>query len=91
MRKLVLKDERVRIDARFSEHGSVLQGTKEGRCEGFDIELAIDSDEPAEAIAELIRLAHRMCFTEHAITHEVTITKRHLLNGEVLDQEEHEP
>jgi organic hydroperoxide reductase OsmC/OhrA len=84
-KKLALRDERVRVLAHFLEQGSVRQGTKQGACQGFEIELSIESDEPPEAIAELMRLAHRMCFTEHALSGPVTLTKRHLLNGQPIE------
>jgi hypothetical protein len=80
-KKLALRNERVKVTAFFREQGSVLRGTAEGMCEGFDIELFIESDEPAEEIAELIRLSHRMCFTESALTGNIPMTNRHNLNG----------
>ncbi len=86
-KKLVLRDERVKVTAHFREQGSVLRGTSEGMCEGFDIELSIESDEPAEKIAELIRLSHRMCFTEVALAREVRLRKRHNLNGQPIEVE----
>ena len=83
-KKLALQDERVKVIARFQEQGSVLQGTAEGWCNGFEIELRLESVAPAEEIAELVRLAHRMCFTEAALTGQVELTQRHLLNGQPL-------
>ncbi|MDX1662545.1 MAG: hypothetical protein R3272_02055 [Candidatus Promineifilaceae bacterium] len=70
--------------ARFREHGSVLQGTKEGRCQGLEIELALESDEPQEVLRELLRIAHRMCFTEDVLSRELAPAVRHLVNGEPL-------
>ena len=84
-KKLLLRDERVKVMAHFLEQGSVLRGTAEGSCEGFDIELALESDEPAGEIKELIRLAHRMCFTEAALAGTVRLTQRHSLNGQPLE------
>ena len=83
-KKLALERARVKVSAHFSERGSVLRGTKEAGCEGFEIEIALDSREPAAEIAELLRLAHRMCFTEAALAAEVPLTARHLLNGQAL-------
>jgi organic hydroperoxide reductase OsmC/OhrA len=83
-RKLALGGARVKVKARFSERGSVLQGTREAGCEGFEIEIALDSQEPAGKIAELLRLAHRMCFTEAALAGEVPLATRHFLNGRPL-------
>jgi len=80
-----LKDERVKVTAHFSEDGAVLVGTQHGICEDFDIELSINGDIPTEQIAKLIRLAHRMCFTESALTNVVKITSRHVFNGEFIE------
>lgn len=84
-KKLTLHDERAKVVAHFREQGSVLQGTAAGFCEGFEIELQLESDEPAAEIAELIRLAHRMCFTEVALAGPVKLVQRHRLNGELFE------
>ena len=73
------------MTAHFHEQGSVLAGTAEGRCEGFEVEVSIDSEEEPEKIAELIRLAHRMCFTEDALAGRVGLAKRPRLNGEEIE------
>ena len=73
------------MTAHFHEQGSVLAGTAEGRCRGFEIEISIDSDESPEKIAELIRLAHQMCFTEDALTGQVQLSKTHRLNGQPIE------
>ena len=84
-RKLQLRNEVVRVVARFLEEGSVLGGTQAGSCQGISIELSLDSDEPDHEIVELVRLAHRMCFTEHALSQPTRLTTSHTLNGRHLD------
>jgi len=84
-RRLTLRNEKVNVVARFEEEGSVLGGTQQGRCNGFSIELSIEGDENIEDIVNLIRMAHRMCFTESAITHQVEIKANHLFNGQPID------
>lgn len=84
-KKLVLHDERVKVLAHFRESGSVLAGTAQGTCEGFDIQLSIESDVPVEEIVELMRLAHRMCFTEAALSGQVKLNTKHFLNGEAIE------
>jgi organic hydroperoxide reductase OsmC/OhrA len=84
-KKLALRDERVKVTAHFRESGSVLAGTKAGQCEGFEIEVSIESDAAAEDIVGLIHLAHCMCFTEDALSGKMKLTTRHLLNGQALD------
>lgn len=63
----------------------MLRGDKYGAVDGVEIEFAVDSEEPREAIEEMIALAHRMCFTEAALSQPVPIRVRHLLNGQPLD------
>ena len=87
MKKIPLTDERVKVVAHFLERGSVLRGDKQGACEGFVIEMDLASEAPAETIAEALRLAHRMCFTEAALTSAVPVTARHRLNGKALEIE----
>lgn len=84
-KKLALQNESVTVSARFREEGSVLQGTQEGTCEAFSIQLSIDGDEPVEEIATLVRLAHKMCFTEDALTQVVPVEANHLFNGQPLE------
>ncbi len=83
-RKLHLRNERVKVIALFQEDGSVLGGTQRGRSERFSIEFSLDSDEPEHKIAELIQLAHSMCFTEYALSQAVPLTLSHRLNGKPL-------
>ncbi len=71
----------MRVTAHFHEQGSVLRGDAEGFCDGFEVEIAIESDEPAEQIGELIRLARQMCFTEKALMGSVPVAVRQTVNG----------
>ena len=84
-KRLILRNERVKVIAHFREEGSVLAGTQNGICEDFLIELSIDGDMPQEEIAMLIRLAHRMCFTESALSNVVKVTSSHVFNGQPLE------
>lgn len=69
----------------FREEGSVLAGTQRGTCEGFTIELSVDGEENAEEFIKLARLAHRMCFTEDALSRVVKVTASHVFNGQTID------
>lgn len=84
-KRLTLRNESVKVLAHFREEGSVLGGTQKGICERFSIELSIDGEEPLEEIIKLVRLAHRMCFTESALSHKVELTSSHLFNGQPLE------
>jgi len=80
-KRIVLRNERVKVIAHFEESGSVLGGTQHGICKGFSIELSLESDVPAEEIATLIRLSHQMCFTEAALSSPVPLAVSHIVNG----------
>jgi hypothetical protein len=84
-RKLSVRDERVKVTARFVEQGSVLQGTKQGRVESFEIDFRVESDEPDDAIADAMALSHQMCFSESALSGRATLSKRHFHNGQPID------
>lgn len=69
------------VTARFREEGSVLHGTQDGACEGFSIQLSLDGEEAVEEIAALVRLAHKMYFTEDALTRIINVEASHLFSG----------
>ncbi len=83
-KKLKIHNERVSVSAHFHEHGSVLKGDAEGFCDGFEVTISIDSEEPVEVIAALMRLARRMCFTEKALTGETNVQVIQMINGQAV-------
>lgn len=83
-KKIILRNERVKVIAHFAESGSVLGGTQRGVCRGFSIELSLESEIPTEEIATLIRLSHQMCFTEAALSSPVPLTMSHIVNGQMI-------
>jgi len=86
-KKLNLRDPRVKVAAHFHEQGSVLKGDKEGQCDGFEVGIEIDSDEPREEIVSLMRMAHNCCFAEDSLTRALTLTFKDKLNGESVEHE----
>lgn len=83
-RKLIIRNDKVRVTAHFHEQGSVLRGDAEGFCDGFEVEISIDSDETREQISDLIRLARQMCFTEKALIGSTPLEVKQLLNGQEI-------
>lgn len=81
-RKLKISNERVIVDGYFHEQGSVLRGDAEGFCDSFEVKILIESEEPEGEIAELIRLARNMCFTEKALTGNIEIKVTNVINGQ---------
>ena len=84
-KRLTLRNESVRVVAHFEEEGSVLAGTQQGTCKEFFIELSLEGDHNVEEMIKLIRMAHRMCFTESALTRTVALKTNHLFNGQPID------
>lgn len=83
-KKLKIQNERVNVSAHFHEQGSVLKGDAEGFCDGFEVTISIDSEEPVEAIVALMRMARRMCFTEKALTGETKVQVLQVINGQAV-------
>jgi uncharacterized OsmC-like protein len=79
--KIKLDDERVEVEAKFQEQGSVLAGSKSGSCLGFEIQISIDSPESTDKIKTLLETAHRMCFTEDALDKSTPVSTTHIING----------
>ena len=65
--------------------GSVLKGTVYNRWDGVDTHLSIESDEPAEKLAHLIRNAKAGCFAEGLITQAVPLNSTVEVNGKAFE------
>jgi hypothetical protein len=61
--------------------GSVLDDTIQGRMLGAETTLEIDSPDPPELVAKVLRNAERGCFVMQALQNPVPVTGRTLLNG----------
>jgi hypothetical protein len=84
MMKLALRNVRVDQTTRFYRAGSVLAGSIKSGSLGIEVNIDVDSDEPAERIAELIRVAKASCFTHGAIADPVEVETHLRLNGQPL-------
>lgn len=80
MKKLKINDLRVKVVAHFHEEGSVLRGDKRGHVDGFEVEVSFETEEPEDTVQQALDLAHRMCFTEAAITNAVPVKATHIIN-----------
>jgi hypothetical protein len=67
----------------FRKHlgGSVIKGTVFNRWESVTTHLKLDSDEPADRLAHLIRNAKAGCFAEGLITQQVPLHSHVEVNG----------
>lgn len=70
--------------ARFRVTGSVVNDTIESEMIGADTTLELDSSDPPERVAKVIRNAERGCFVRQALTKPVPVNGTTLLNGRPL-------
>ena len=84
MLKVTVNAMRMRVAARYRVEGSVLADTVEASMLGAETVLEIDSLDPAERVAKVVRNAERGCFVMQALLKPVPITGRTLLNGAPL-------
>jgi hypothetical protein len=71
----------------FRKHlgGSVIQGTVFNRWESVTTHLKLESAEPADRLAHLIRNAKAGCFAEGLITQQVPLVSHVEVNGKPFD------
>jgi hypothetical protein len=86
MLKVTVNGMRMTVRARYRVDGSVLNDTIQGRMLGAETTLEIDSPDPPERVARVVRNAERGCFVMQALQHPVPITGRTRLNGAVLPE-----
>ena len=84
MMKIPVRKARVHVGMRNKQEGSVLQGTVKAACLGIETRLELESDEPPERIAALVRNAENGCFTMQALLAPVEFTLSATLNGSPL-------
>jgi hypothetical protein len=81
------KNVRIKITARYSRAGSVIAGNASTTCDSIKTELALDSDEPPERIAQLIKMAEATCFTLTALRNPSPVALEAMVNGQPFDPE----
>ena len=84
MLKVTVNAMRMHVLARYRTEGSVLNDTVEASMLGAETTLELDSPDPPERVAKLVRNAERGCFVMQALQKPVSVTGRTILNGAVL-------
>lgn len=69
---------------RFIRGGSFLAGDIYGEPGGIDTNIEVDSDEPAEKIANLVKLAEQSCFAIQSMMQNTEVSATATLKGEAL-------
>jgi organic hydroperoxide reductase OsmC/OhrA len=85
MLKVTVTNMRMRVTARFRVSGSVLNDTVEGAIVGVETTLELESPDPPERVAKVVRNAERGCFVSQALINPVRVKGTSLLNGQPLD------
>jgi len=84
MMKVSVNKARVHVAMRNQQEGSVLQGTVKAGCLGIETRLEMESDEPPERVAAMVRNAENGCFSMQALLEPVRFTSTITLNGSTL-------
>ncbi len=84
MLQIPVRKARVHVGMRNKQEGSVLQGTVRASCLGIETRLELESDEPPERIATLVRTAESGCYTMQALSAPVPVSGSVTLNGTPL-------
>jgi hypothetical protein len=66
---------------------SVLAGNARTGCDAIKTELSLDSDEPPERMAQLIKRAEVTCFTLAALSNPAPVALEATVNGQPFDPE----
>jgi hypothetical protein len=72
------------VKASFRVTGSVLDDTIDGEMLGAETTLALESPDPPDRVARVVRNAERGCFVMQALLRPVPMTGRTFLNDEPL-------
>jgi uncharacterized OsmC-like protein len=84
MMKISFKKASCKVDFDYFLKGSVLKGTVESGCTAVRTHFTVESDEPEEKVAALIRNAKQGCFAESMVQSAVPLTSTVDLNGKPL-------
>ena len=82
MMKMRVSDANCRVVLQKHLGGSVLKGTVFNRWEGVSTYLKVETEEPREKVAQLIKNAKAGCFAEGLITQQVPLHSHIEVNGE---------
>jgi hypothetical protein len=85
MMKMKVSGGKCRVVLRKHLGGSVLKGTVFNRWDAVTTHLELQSDEPADRLAHLIRNAKAGCFAEGLITQQVPLHSHVQVNGKAFD------
>ena len=84
MLKVTINGMRMKVTARYRVGGSVLNDTVEAEMVGADTVLELESPDPPDRVAKVVRNAERGCFVMQALIKPVPVSTHATLNGASL-------
>jgi hypothetical protein len=91
MMKTKIAKARVFVKARFAREGSVLAESIRAQGLGFETRLELDSNEPTERVAAVVRNAENGCYVLQTILQPVPVERQFLLNGAAFEPDRLRP
>ena len=82
MTKTRITKAKVRVLIHWYLTGSVTKGTVDSGCKEVETHLEVDSDDDAEKVRNVVRLAKKGCFAEQMVVRPVPLTGSIRINGE---------
>ena len=85
MTKTKIDHAECRCEFDIRQTGSIIRDTAASDVLAFRTHLSVESSEPLERIARVIRLAKRTCFAEQLVRNPIDLTSTFTVNGESVD------
>jgi hypothetical protein len=85
MMKTKIDKAKVSVKAKFKSEGSVLRETVKAQGLGFETKLEIESTEPVERVAAVVRNAENGCYVMQTILQPTPVEREFALNGKPFD------
>ena len=85
MMKTKIDKARVFVKAKFKSEGSVLAETVKAQGLGFEARLELQSGEPPERVAAVVRNAENGCYVLQSLLNPVPVERKFALNGTEFD------
>ena len=85
--KTKIDKARVFVKAKFKSEGSVLAETVKAQGLGFETRCELESTEPPEKVAAVVRNAENGCYVLQSILNPVPVERKFALNGTEFDPE----
>jgi hypothetical protein len=91
MMKTKIDKAKVFVKARFKSEGSVLGETIQAEGLGFETRCELESKDPPEKVAAVVRNAENGCYVMQTILKPTPVEREFTLNGAAFDPESFPP